>query len=385
MQTAGEKESQQRSACADRQVIEVDGDAKPSTAWLPNSVLIQPKPVGMKIALQDNLLVSAMGGNAGLLAINKGNSPKVRVLDRLNSAGIWIGYRSFVRAIYCQQTIIHLHLPDQVSIITNPNYTHVHDVRVQFGQLLLVSTGTNEVVQLDFTGKLLRRWKFPGEGDTRHLNCLDLWNGRYVVSCFGRFEKVRQFKDDGTGAGIVFDLETDETLWDGLTYPHTPRMHKGRQYVCDSRTNRLLMRECGSSEVRELNFPGAFTRGIAFGAKHMYVGLSAIRNTIFQRERGQDGNTDCGVGGKNGAYVIETQPDAKAEQCKPGAKLAADGNPGNIAEAKEKSISSAKIAVIDIETYQWLDEIDLPCSEVYEIVVPPDDGGDSLLAYKNAI
>jgi uncharacterized protein (TIGR03032 family) len=281
-----------------------------------------------KFELEDNLLVSAMGLDGGLLAIAKGSNPTLRFVDKVLPSGLWVANRSLIRALYCKHMVLVVHGIDGVEIIVNHAYGDVHDVRFQFGQLYVVSTYTNEVVQLDGAGNLVHQWKFPGENDSWHLNCLDLWNGRYVVSCFGRFERSRQYKEDGVGAGIVFDLETQETLWDGLSYPHTPRMDsEGRQYICDSGTNRLLRRDPDGSNQREICFPQAFTRGMAFGRNRIYVGLSSLRVQPVQE------------------------------------------NP------RHKCIPNARIAVLDKETLEIVDEIDLPCLEIYDIVCLPDDVG----------
>ncbi len=94
---------------------------------------------------------------------------------------------------------------------------------------------------------------------------------------------------------------------------------EGRQYVCDSETSRLLIRQLNGS-VSEVVFPGAFTRGLAFGQNHIYVGLSSIRH------RG----------------VAEIGPD---------------------------SIPNARIALLNKDTFALVGQIDLPSAEVYDIVI----------------
>lgn len=257
----------------------------------------------------------------GLFAITHGSQPKLQVIDRLSTTGLWRDYDRLVRAIYHNDNLILCtYMANGTPCVASSTYKQVHDVRYQFGQLYLVSTGTNEVVQLDAATNFSYSWKFPGEPASWHLNCLDLWNGRYVVSCFGRKEKISDYQKSWAGHGVVFDLETGDVLWSGLTKPHTPRMDKaGRQYICDSDTGRLLIREV-NGHVSEIVFPGAFTRGLAFGKNQIYVGLSAIRH------RG----------------VEEIVPD---------------------------SIPNARIAVLQAETFAVLGQLDLPSAEVYDIVI----------------
>ena len=100
----------------------------------------------------------------GLFAVSKGSPPIVRIVDRVPTTGLWQGYNTLARAIYHgRHMIIYFYGADGVSSIVSESYKEVHDVRFQFGQVFVVSTATNEVVQLDTEGKLSYRWKFPGQ------------------------------------------------------------------------------------------------------------------------------------------------------------------------------------------------------------------------------
>lgn len=291
-------------------------------SWFSKTLFGGSQPLQTKVNLQDDLIIAATsqeGKPGGLFTVNKGPKPTLTIVDRLETSGIWLEKNLLVRSVQNpEHMILFFYTPDSVWSLATEQLKQVHDVRFQFGQLYVVSTSTNEVVQLDTTGKVLYRWKFPGEGDAWHLNCLDLWDGRYVISCFGKFGSHREFKGKTKGAGLIFDLETGETIWDGLSVPHSPRMdEQGRQYVCDSGKHRLLVRDADGGNMREVVFPGAFTRGLAFGKNHIYVGLSTLRPSI--------------------------QSDVR--------------------------IPTARIAVLDRVSFKNLGEFDLPCPEIYEILV----------------
>jgi hypothetical protein len=287
--------------------------------------MVGPQPLQTKLTLADDLIVSATSQfekPGGLFSLSKGAKPLLHIIDRLETSGIWLDNELFVRSVQNpEHMILFFYSPNSIWSIATENLKQVHDVRYQFGQLYVVSTSTNEVVQLDSTGKVHYRWKFPGEGDAWHLNCLDLWDGRYVVSCFGKFEKEREFKGKWQNAGILFDLETEEILWDGLSLPHTPRIDdQGRQYICDSGKHKLLRRNSDGSDLTEVEFPGAFTRGMAFGKDHIYVGLSTLRGSL----------------GNENAVKIPT----------------------------------ARVAILERESLKPVGEIDLPCPEIYDLLVP---------------
>ncbi len=301
----------------------IDSSRKRDISWL-NATLIVPPEAPQPVKLEEDLLVSAVWKPpfmGGLFSVSKGENATVQVVDRLSSTGLWRDYDMLVRSIYHNShMILYFYTATGTACIANSSYNQVHDVRYQFGQLYVVSTGTNEVVQLDAEGKLAYQWKFPGEQGSWHLNCIDLWNGRYVVSCFGRKEKPSDYAGSWHEQGVVFDLESGDVLWSRLTKPHTPRMDKdGRQYVCDSETNRLLIRQT-DDKIREICFPGAFTRGLAFGNKHIYVGLSAIRH------RG-------------------------------------------VSEIDPNSIPNARIAILDKDSFDQVGLINLPSAEVYDIIL----------------
>ncbi len=179
--------------------------------------MLVPSTTFEEVELAEDLLVSAVWKPpfmGGLFAISKGSPATVRVVDRLSGTGIWRDYDLLVRSIYhSDHMILYLYTSVGTACIASALYKQVHDVRFQFGQLYVVSTGTNEVVQLDSEGNLAYRWKFPGEQASWHLNCIDAWNGRYVVSCFGRKEKPSDYQGSWHEQGVVFDLETGDVLW----------------------------------------------------------------------------------------------------------------------------------------------------------------------------
>ncbi|HEY9712296.1 MAG TPA: DUF4915 domain-containing protein, partial [Chroococcales cyanobacterium] len=83
-------------------------------------------------------------------------------------------------------------------------------------------------------------------------------------------------KGNYKGKGFVVDAETREILWSGLSQPHSPRiLPDGVKCVCDSQAQRLLVDRGG--EVKAVNFPNKYPRGLSYGKDHLYVGLSQTR------------------------------------------------------------------------------------------------------------
>ena len=290
---------------------------------LKNSVKVTD--LGVFDGIEDSLLISVPNGEkiGGLYLLDKG---RFADLNQQYCSGLWLeGDRLFWSPQYLDHIrIVCLEPSGYTWQLINTQISDGHDIRVLNGELYVVSTGTNEVVTLTEEGVIKQRWKMPGMADCWHLNCLDVWNGRVVVCSFGKFATHRGYKGQGADNGIVFDLLTQEVLWKGLWYPHTPRIDaRGRKYVCDSRPGTVLV-DHGDGKIQEISFKGSFTRGLAITDKYIYVGLSSVRH-----------RTD--------AYKTED------------------------------TIASAAVAVLDYSTLELLKTISLPVRQIYDIVVLPEN------------
>lgn len=300
--------------------------------WLEKLVLL-PEEIRSQPTqgiLADNLLVSApskQGMPGGLYYVEKTgwlSPPRIRQLDGLETSGIWLQSNLFLRSLQNMSCLFIVAYSEtgQIWNIINTELKNIHDIIIFKNALYVVSCGTNEIARISMTGEIEERWKFGNGGHTWHINCLTVWDDRLVASCSGRFETEPDWEiDDGQNTGHAFDVMTGEKLWAGFNRPHLPAQDsKGRKYICDSKTQRLLIKDLDDS-VREIHFPGTFPKALAWGKEHLYVGLARYR---FKLE---------GV----------------------------------------KEIASAQIAILDRETFKIVDYVPLPCSEMYNIVVVPDD------------
>jgi len=275
------------------------------------------KDIPKSLIPSEDLLVSSLDG--GLFSLL--TDGKIMQFKQPGTAGLLVSQKHLISAI-CDQEYLKLVLWDnlgQTKIIQNLRLTEAHDVRLFQNQLYVVSTGTNEVASLTASGKILESWRFPGGGDAWHLNSLDEWNERIVACAFGKFSHHRGFLGNSTEAGIVFDLQSQQILWDGLSKPHTPRVDdRGWKYICDSERERLLV-DRGEGQLSEVKFPRTFPRGLAISDQFIYVGLSVPRNS-----------KDFAV----------TQ-----------SRL-------------------ARVAILDRSTLEIIGKISIPAAEIYDIVLP---------------
>jgi len=153
-----------------------------------------------------------------------------------------------------------------------------HDAVWFDGALVVASTSSNSLLWLSPGGDVLRRWQAPGDGDAWHLNSLVVHDGSLLVCAFGRFDTHRGWAAPGaaTGQGIVFDVESGDTVLEGLSFPHHPFRLDGRWAVCDSAAGDLAVFEDDGAIAERLPL-GGWTRGAVVAGDRVHVGISVRR------------------------------------------------------------------------------------------------------------
>lgn len=220
----------------------------------------------------DKLLVSCPNGG-GMFLFSHGT---VHKLDALDTTGLATRGAHVVRALQ----------PDSLAMLgkaahtlagTERQFDDLHDVLLDGQDCYVANTRDNAVVKLDAAGTELRRWSFPGEPDSWHLNCLARWNGRIVFSAFSDRVGHKAYKEPPLDEGFVQDLESGTRLITGLFQPHS-LVASGKH---------LLLANSGAFEIREYDASGrlvrkralgGYTRGMVRHGKWLFVGLSKTRN-----------------------------------------------------------------------------------------------------------
>lgn len=269
--------------------------------------------------------------DGGLLIIVDG---ELYIIDHQNTTGFIHGHKSLGRAIPYKQNRAKLELSADgktISIDLEGDDADPHDLFMIDNRIVCANTGSNQLIFYGPDGIELERRSYPGERDAWHINCISRWSDSTAVSCFGRFNTHRGYKDNTVKAGFIFDIESNRILWDGLSQPHSPLYLAKGQFVCDSETHRLLKRDSQGRE-QSVQFDG-YTRGLASGMQHLYVGVSASR-------------TDSGSETKRG---------------------------------------SAKVVALDLDSLQPTGEIAIPFREIYGIHVLPNDTNTLLMLFRLAL
>jgi uncharacterized protein (TIGR03032 family) len=76
--------------------------------------------------------------------------------------------------------------------------------------------------------------------DRFHLNGLALDKGRpRYVTPVAPSDVADGWRDDRADGGMVIDIASNEVLLQGLSMPHSPRLHRGRLWLLNSATGEL--------------------------------------------------------------------------------------------------------------------------------------------------
>lgn len=276
------------------------------------------EPVWLEALADERLLVSGFGKwGGGVYDLTSGAAV---ALDDIPTSGLGVGGDRLWRVLRApgeQTALCELLCYDHRGLRTYQRLDPIrdpHDVCWHDGAVHITSSWDSTIWRLDADGVLRRAWSGTGMPDSWHINSLVVVDGRLHVSAFGRFDRYKAWRSEaGRTSGFVMDVETERDVLAGLAHPHNPHWDGGRWYVCES--TRGTLTECApDGEVLRRAKVRRFARGMAVVGRWAFVGGNAHRSEDDDR---------------------------------------------------------ADIAVIDLESFEVVDRIDMPCLEVYDIRTVP--------------
>lgn len=156
-------------------------------------------------------------------------------------------------------------------------------------------------------------WKPPfisrlAPEDRCHLNGLAVEGGRpRYVTAVSQSNVADGWRDKRAGGGIVMDVETDEIVCEGLSMPHSPRLHRGKLWVLNSGAGEFGFVDPATGAFEFTAFCPGYARGLAFSGDHAVVGLSQAReNRTFQGLPLDAALAKNGAEARCGLVVIDT-------------------------------------------------------------------------------
>jgi len=141
--------------------------------------------------------------------------------------------------------------------------------------------------------------------DRCHLNGLAMENGQpKYVTAVSRSDTIDGWRDRRANGGIVIDVERNEIVCEGLSMPHSPRMHGGQLWLLNAGTGELGVVEfekSGTGKFVPKVFCPGFLRGLSFLGNLAFVGLSKPRYKRFEglaldeKLKETDSDAWCGI------------------------------------------------------------------------------------------
>ncbi len=184
----------------------------------------------------------------------------------------------------------------------------IHELGIrENGKIVFVNTRHSCLCEPSVTHSFKPIWKPEfisklAPEDRCHLNGLAMEDGEpKYVSAVCRSDVVDGWRDRRHDGGIIIDVETNEIVMDGLSMPHSPRVHAGRIWFLNSGTGELNSFVAGQKDIQTAAFLPGFLRGLAFHNNHAFVTLSKPRHGRFEgleldtKLKEKDADAWCGI------------------------------------------------------------------------------------------
>lgn len=126
-------------------------------------------------------------------------------------------------------------------------------------------------------------WKPPfvsklAAEDRCHLNGLAMENGTPAyVTAVGKSDAHEAWRDHRRSGGIVMDVRSNRIVAEGLSMPHSPRIHQGKLWLLDSGNGNFGYVDLNHGKFEPVAFCPGYARGLAFCGNFAIVGLSKPR------------------------------------------------------------------------------------------------------------
>ncbi len=185
----------------------------------------------------------------------------------------------------------------------------VHDLSWGNEGLWVVNTRFSCLATLDDAHSFVPRWQ-PGfiselaAEDRCHLNGLAMVDGdpRYVT-VLGMSDEPNGWREHKADGGAILEVPSGAPVTTGLAMPHSPRWHDGKLWVLESGVGALAVVDPETGVRQEVARVPGFARGLTFAGRYALVGLSKVREHVFDGlplTRDNRDGLQCGV------WVIDT-------------------------------------------------------------------------------
>jgi uncharacterized protein (TIGR03032 family) len=162
----------------------------------------------------------------------------------------------------------------------------IHDVGIGTdGRPVFVNTLFNCLATVSDGYSFRPLWRPPfisrlAAEDRCHLNGMAMENGEpRFVTAVSRSDSIDGWRDRRTDGGIVMDVADNRVVAEGLSMPHSPRLHRGEVWLVNSGTGEFGRIDKATGRFEAVAFCPGYARGLAFLGDLAVVGLSLPRET----------------------------------------------------------------------------------------------------------
>ena len=159
-----------------------------------------------------------------------------------------------------------------------------HDVTVDAqGRVIFVNTLFSCLATVSEKHSFIPLWQPPfvtklAAEDRCHLNGLALEDGKPAyVTAVGKGDAHEAWRDHRRGGGIVMGVRKNEIVCEGLSMPHSPRVHGGKVWLLDSGNASFGYVDPKTGKFEPVAFCPGYARGLTFVGDFEVVGLSKPR------------------------------------------------------------------------------------------------------------
>lgn len=178
----------------------------------------------------------------------------------------------------------------------------IHEIAFAGSELWITNTRFSCLATLDPQHSFVPRWrpKFItrlAAEDRCHLNGICVIDHRVrFVTALGESDTAGGWREEKATGGLLIDVPSNEIVARGLGMPHSPRWYEGRLWVLESAVGALSTIDLATGKIeRVAELPG-FTRGLAFAGPYAFIGLSQVRERVFDGiPIAQKSERHCGV------------------------------------------------------------------------------------------
>ena len=181
----------------------------------------------------------------------------------------------------------------QLRSVTSTGYLDAHDlVASENDDFILVDTRHSCLRRIEHSAPPEPIWLPPfisklSPEDRCHLNGLAAEGiaPRYVTAV-SHSNEAEGWRQSRCGGGLLIDVANNEIVLNGLSMPHSPRIHRNRLWLLNAGAGELGCVDPTNSRFQPIAFCPGFLRGLAFHNEFAVVGLSQTRrNRTFAELR----------------------------------------------------------------------------------------------------